>query len=143
GDAALAARFVDERHRETFERAVARAAGYYAENARLGEFWSGTADAYAACAAPAIAGPVRIERRAVLESGRIRERPVLVTPAAPRGAWRVAGVPVVDLYELLRAGGGRGTLADVAQRLDCAPAAVASARRWLEAAGVLTSSGGV
>jgi len=143
GDAALAARFVAERYREAWSTAVDSAARFYAENAALGRFWTDTAAAYAglaAPAAPAAAGPVRVERRPVLEDGRIRERPVLVTALVPRGVWHVAGVPLVALLELVRdAAPAAPAVIDAAQRLDRPPAAVDSALRWLKASGALAA----
>lgn len=143
GDALLAARFVAERYRETWSRAVATAARFYAENAAQGAFWTATAAAYAALVAPAAAGPARIERRPVLEDGRIRERAVLVTPAAPRGAWHVAGVPLVALLELVGdAAPAAPAILDAARRLDRPPAAVETALAWLKASGALAAPRG-
>jgi menaquinone-9 beta-reductase len=140
GDALLAARFVTERNEEAWARAVGSAAGFYAENAALGRFWTATATAYAGLTAPAAPGPTRIERRPVLEGGRIRERPVLVTAKVPRGAWHVAGVPLIALLELVRdAAPATPAVLDAAQRLDRPPAAVESALRWLRACGALAA----
>jgi flavin-dependent dehydrogenase len=138
GDAALAARFVEERYREAWARAVASAARFYGENAALGQFWSDTAAGYARLAEPAVTGPARVERRAVLEDGRIRERPVLVTASVPRGVWHVDGVPVVALLDLVRdRAPAAACVLDAARRLDRPPAAVESALRWLRASGAL------
>jgi flavin-dependent dehydrogenase len=143
GDAALAARFVSERHHETWSKAVATAAGFYAENAALGAFWADTAAAYAALVPPPVPVAPRIERRPVLEDGRIRERAVLVTAAAPRGAWHVAGVPLVALLDLVRdAAPAVPSLLDAARRLDRPPAAVESALAWLKASGALAAPRG-
>ncbi len=138
GTAALAARFVAERYAEAWSKAVATAAGFYAENAALGAFWADTAAAYAALVpSPAPAEP-RIERRPVLEDGRIRERAVLVTAAAPRGAWHVDGVPLVALLDLIRdAAPAAPVLLDAARSLDRPPAAVEKALHWLKASGAL------
>ena len=133
-DAEVAARFVAARHRESWSAAVLTAAGFYAENGHRGPFWRETAAAYARLAAPAAPVTVRIERRPVLEAGRIREREVLVTARAPRGAWVVDGVPLVPLLTLVRGG---AAVPDAAARLDRPPAAVAAALEWLKGAGVL------
>lgn len=140
GDAALAARFVAERYREAWSRAVDSAARFYAENAALGRFWIDTAAAYAALAVPAAAAATRVEHRPVLEGGRIRERAVLVTAKVPRGVWHVAGVPLVALLDLVRdAAPALPVVRDAAQRLDRPPAAVESALRWLKASGALAA----
>ncbi len=139
-DAGLAARFVAERYRETWSRAVAAAARFYGENATLGAFWSDTAAAYGRLCEPAGGGASRVEQRAVLEDGRIRERPVLVTARLPRGVWHVDGVPVVALLELVRGQPPAGpSVLDAAQRLDRPLAAVESALRWLRASGALAA----
>jgi flavin-dependent dehydrogenase len=139
-DAGLAAQFVAARYQEAWSRAVASAARFYGENESLGPFWSDTAAAYARLCAPATGGAARVEQRAVLEDGRIRERAVLVTARVPRGAWHVEGVPLVALLELVRGQAPAGpSVADVAQRLDRPPAAVESALRWLRAAGALVA----
>ena len=143
GDAALAARFVAERYRETWAKAVATAARFYAENAALGAFWTDTAAAYAALVPPAAAGGARVERRPVLEGGRIRERAVLVTAATPRGAWHVEGVPLVALLDLVRdAAPAAPAILDAARRLDRPPAAVETALAWLKASGALAAPRG-
>jgi len=140
GDEALAARFVAERYGEVWSSAVATAARFYAENAAQGAFWTETAAAYAALVPVLAAGAARIERRPVLENGRIRERAVLVTAAAPRGAWHVAGVPLVALLDLVRdARPATPAVLDVARRLDRPPAAVATALAWLKASGALAA----
>jgi flavin-dependent dehydrogenase len=139
-DAGLAARFVGERYRETWSRAVASAARFYGENAALGAFWSDTAAAYAHLCTPPDGAAARVEQRAVLDHGRIRERAVLVTAHAPRGVWHVDGVPLVALLELVRAQPPAGpAVLDAAQRLDRPPAAIESALRWLRASGALAA----
>jgi menaquinone-9 beta-reductase len=140
GDPALAARFVTERYREAWSKAVATAARFYAENGALGGFWADTAAAYAALVPAVDAGPARVERRPVLEGGRIRERAVLVTALAPRGAWHVEGVPLVALLDLVRdTAPAAPALLDAARRLDRPPAAVATALAWLKASGALAA----
>ncbi|HUO80363.1 MAG TPA: FAD-dependent monooxygenase [Steroidobacteraceae bacterium] len=143
GDAALAARFVADRYRDAWSRAVATAAGFYDELAGRGPFWADTAAAYRALAAPIAAGPPRVERRPVLEQGRIRERAVLVTASAPRGAWQVAGVPLVALLELARdAAPAAPAVLDAARRLDRPPPAIEQALGWLRASGALAAPRG-
>ena len=46
---------------------------------------------------------MRIERRPVLDRGRIVEREVMVTAEHPRGLWHVDGVPLAALKAYLDA----------------------------------------
>jgi len=141
GDARLARRFVAERSEEAWLRGVTTAAAFYRENATRGRFWSETAQAYEAlgavrdgAAAADGSASVRVERRAVLDQGRIVEREVVVTMDHPRGVWHVAGVPLAALHRYL----GTAQLATVevaAVALDRTPAAVASAMNWLRERG--------
>jgi len=138
GDAHLALRFVRERHEDAWRRGVGAAAALYREAAAQhgaaagrGTFWSETAAAYQALspAAPRVAPA--IERRPVLEEGRIVERDVVVTTDRPRGVWHVAGVPVVSLKRFLDAA-GPASVETAATAMNKPPDAVASAIHWLQ-----------
>jgi hypothetical protein len=140
GDACLAQRFIADRRQESWQHGVTVAAGFYRENADHGAFWSDTAAAYEALkpdpAPGAARRSVRIERRPVLEEGRILEREVIVTAENPRGVWHVAGVPLVTLKAYLDAA-ECATIAGAAAALDRTPAAVASAIHWLRQKGAM------
>jgi len=141
-DVGLARRFVFERTQQVYARAAATAAAFYAENEAAGCFHATAAAAYRALAAASLplpvpaARPPAIERRPVLADGYIREREVLVTAAAPRGVWHVAGVPVVELMDFFRVA-EHATVDGAAAALDRPAAAVATAVRWLAGAGAL------
>lgn len=141
GETLPAHRFITLRHEDAWANGVRAAAGFYGENAGRGAFWSDTAAAYqallpqaASSAAPGCG--TRIERRPVLENGRIRERDVMVTARQPRGAWQVDGVPLVELKSYVEAA-ERATILGAAAALGRPPAAVASAMHWLREAGGL------
>lgn len=144
GDAPLAERFVRERHEDAWRRGVATAAGFYREAAGHREadharapFWSETAAAYEALL-PEGAGTIPgVERRPVLEDGRIVERDVVVTADSPRGVWHVAGVPVVTLKNYLETA-GQATVESAASALNRPQVAVASAIHWLQKTGIVT-----
>lgn len=72
-----------------------------------------------------------IERRPVLDQGRILERDVFVTAENPRGVWHVGGVPLVALKRYLETA-ERATIAGAAVAFDRPRAAVASAIHWLQ-----------
>jgi flavin-dependent dehydrogenase len=139
GDAALAQRFISERHEEAFDRGVRIAAEFYGVNRSRGGFWAETADAYDAAsrstrrtaAEPRVER--RIERRPVLADGRIVERDLIVSDAHPRGVWHVAGVPLAELSRYLDANAG-ATPASVARGLGRPDRAVAAAMDWLNEA---------
>jgi 2-polyprenyl-6-methoxyphenol hydroxylase-like FAD-dependent oxidoreductase len=161
GDPWVAQRFIAERRAEAWQRGVRVAAEFYRENRDRGAFWMETAAAYAALrpasaaplsatAAPLIASAAaptdgardvgtRIERRPVLDAGRIIERDVFVTADHPRGVWHVAGVPVAALKAYLDSA-ERATTAGAAAALGRPQAAVASAIRWLQQAGAAPAS---
>jgi 2-polyprenyl-6-methoxyphenol hydroxylase-like FAD-dependent oxidoreductase len=148
GDANLAQRFIADRREESWQHGVGVAADFYRENADHGAFWAETAAAYGALlhdsaraaargtAAGTAGGMARIERRPVLEDGRILERDVIVTAENPRGVWHVAGVPLVTLKAYLDSA-ERATIAGAAAALDRTPAAVASAIHWLRQKGAM------
>ena len=141
GDALLAQRFIVERREEAWQRGVRVAAGFYRENGDRGAFWIETAAAYAALlgdraelAKRAVAA--RIERRPVLDEGRILERDVVVTAENPRGVWHVAGVPLATLKGYFDTA-EHATIAGAAVALDRPQAAVATAIHWLQEAGAM------
>lgn len=143
-DAAVAQRFIAERREEAWLRGVNTAATLYRQNSDRGTFWTDTAAQYAALstggvqiARPAVAAqgaPARIERRPVLDRGRIIEREVIVTAEHPRGLWHVGGVPLVALKSYLDAA-EHATIAGAATALDRPPSAVTSAIHWLQKTG--------
>jgi hypothetical protein len=165
GEALPAHRFITLRHEDAWLSGVRAAAGFYRENADRGAFWSDTAAAYEAllpetaavvtpgevaasevAARDALGGGARIERRPVLEDGRIRERDVIVTARHPRGVWHVDGVPLLELKEYveaaeqpasLGAAAEQATILGAAAALGRPPAAVASAMHWLREAGTV------
>jgi len=133
---ALAQRFVADLHARMWSRGVSVAADFYREGAAAGPFWTQTAAGYAALA-PAIADtPPAIEIRPVLDAGRICARPVLVTSARPHGVWHVDGVALAPLLEYFQASAA-ADVGGAALALSQPPAAVATATRWLQAAGAL------
>ena len=134
GDAALAERFVIERHEEDFERGVRVAAEFYRQNAAQGEFWVQTAKAYETLGRPQRrpgASDRRIERRPTLIDGRIVERNVIVSGAHPRGVLQVAGVPLAELVRHLEVNAG-ATPKSVSRCLGRPDRAVAAAMHWLD-----------
>jgi hypothetical protein len=148
GDARVAQRFVAERREEAWLHGVSVAAGFYRENESCGGFWSETAAAYEALLTDratiggrlSAEGAARIERRPVLDEGRILEREVVVTAEHPRGVWQVAGVPLAALQGYLQAA-EHASVDAAAVALDRAPAAVASAMNWLRERGPLLQQG--
>ena len=183
GDARVAQRFVAERREEAWLHGVSVAAGFYRENESRGGFWSETAAAYEALLTeraaidglsaeggpaskgesranalrrPARAGAAWIERRPVLDEGRIVEREVVVSAEHPRGVWQVAGVPLaalrahleavehanVDAVEHTGVDAVEHTVVEAAAvALDRTPGAVASAMNWLRERGPLSQRG--
>ena len=139
GDAGLAHRFIADRHEEAWRRGVRVACEFYRENRTRGVFWRDTSQAYAALLpAPAAATqgavPARMERRPVLDAGRILERDVVVTAEHPRGVWHIDGVPLANLKHYFDAT-EHATVAGAAAALHQPPAAIASALRWLQQIG--------
>ena len=88
----------------------------------------------AATAATKGAVPARMERRPVLDAGRILERDVVVTADHPRGVWHIGGVPLASLKHYFDAT-EHATVAGAAAALHQPPAAIASALRWLQQTG--------
>ena len=77
---------------------------------------------------------MRIERRPVLDRGRIVEREVMITAENPRGLWHVEGVPLVALKAYLDAA-EHATVAGAAMALGRPQTAVTSAIHWLQKTG--------
>ena len=138
-EAPRARRFITERHEEAWLRAVRVAEEFYRENCSHGAFWRDTAAAYAALL-PAAAPPrqaaeaARIERRPVLDRGRILEREVIITANHPRGVWHIGGVPLASLKHYFDAA-EHATIDGAALALDRPPAAIATAIHWLQQVG--------
>lgn len=142
-DAALAHRFVRERHEDAWHGGIEAAAGFYREEAArraagaaCGMFWADTAAAYRRLLPATTPVAAAIERRPVLDQGRIVEREVVVTADRPRGVWHVAGVPLVSLKRFLDAG-GLATVETAATAMNKPPDAVASAIHWLQQTGIV------
>jgi 2-polyprenyl-6-methoxyphenol hydroxylase-like FAD-dependent oxidoreductase len=141
-DAQLAQRFIGLRREQAWQRGVRAAAGFYRENGDRGVFWAEAAAAYAALLPAQPAPPpdrtaaARIERRPVLDRGRICERDVVITAENPRGVWHVAGVPLAPLKDYLDTA-EYATIAGASVVLDRPQAAVASAIHWLQEAGAV------
>ncbi len=92
----VVARFVDERSRELWRRAVSTAANFYRLQADWGgsEFWTSTAADYERAVERATIRPdakAQFEMRPVLNGDRIELRRVWVSPEWPRGVWKVDG----------------------------------------------------
>lgn len=134
-----AARFMDERSRELWQRSSVIAAHHYGQQAQQtpSPFWSGAAACYRAMQ-PALPAPggVRIDTRPVLNGARIELRRVVVTPQSPRGVWKVDAIDLPELIDFLRE--ARSTDVErVARHFDCPPAAAARAMQWLRQHGLL------
>ena len=135
-DELLARRFVAERCAATYMRGVRTASELYGENGGLGGFWTATGAAYAALSSVQDDPRARIERRPVLDHGRIRAEDVVVTSGHPRGVWQVAGVSVAKLATCLNRD-ARVSIERAAFELNRPPGDIAHALRWLKEAGVV------
>ncbi len=135
-DEALARQFVAERYRATFGRGVRAATGLYAENGSIGDFWRTVGRAYGKLCDVQDETAARVERRPVLDGGRIRAEDVVVTPRHPRGVWQVAGVSVAKLMGCLHRD-ARLSIESAALELDRPPGDIVQALRWLQEAGVV------
>ncbi|WP_109107082.1 lycopene cyclase family protein [Azospirillum sp. TSO35-2] len=134
----LVERFVEERCTELFAQAAAAGNVFYRTEERWPDrpFWSRRA---AWPPAPPPLPERGIRRRAVVVNDRIEERPVLVTPALPRGVLAVEGI---ELWPLLATAKERpdqgGDLAEQwGRRLGQPPDRVAVALAWLARNGFL------
>jgi len=138
-------RFLTERACERWCAGIARAAGFYQEQAAATPttFWRHCAAAYAELlesGAPMERPKGDWQLRPVLNGSVIELRRVAVTRERPRGVWQVDQVELARLEEFLLA----KPAADVAQAaryLARPPAAVANAVGWLRAHGLLKSGG--
>ncbi len=87
----------------------------------------------------------RVEMRPVVENGLVVSREVCVTPDHPRGVWRIADVPVVDLARLLSQS-VTTPLDDLstaaAHRFDIDRERIGIAIGWLRYRGILDDSDG-
>ncbi len=147
-DRALAEAFYRERVEDGFLRMARTGRDFYRQETRwpVQDFWRRRVawpDARPAHAAPGSAPP-RAAERPVSEDGYIRARPVIVTPDYPRGIWRVAEVPLLQLMAFM-AETGAASPADMAAgfraRADHPPGAVETALSWLAQRGLLTRVG--
>lgn len=131
-------RFIEERCAELFAHAADAGNRFYRAEERWRDrlFWRRRA---AWPPAPLPAAERGIRRRAVVVNDRIEERPVLVTPALPRGVLAIDGVELWPLLENVATGPGRGgDLAErCGQRLGQPPGRVAVALSWLADNGFL------
>lgn len=143
----LVRRYLSERRAETWTRTTGVAAKFYEEQEGRGPFWAKSALAYRHLAQASLPMPVRearIEQKAVLENGYICEASVVVTPELPRGAWKLAGVPLVELHQLLaREQKIERVIAMGSQQFGCSVDAVESATSWLRASGLGASQSGL
>lgn len=101
GDAELALEFYRARIGDDFVRKARIGRDFHRMEQRWpgSPFWSRRRDWPDEVPAHAAAGQqgAHIEWRAVVEDGFIVRKEVIVTPDQPRGVWRVAGVPLVEL----------------------------------------------
>jgi len=139
-DASLRARFVAERARAVWERAVAAARGFYGAQAgyERRSFWTSAAVHYDALVRasrlPAVARTC-VERRPVLNGTRIEQAAVIVTAERPRGTWRVDGVGLAALIDAM----GHDPDADaaaLARRMGVPEESVGRALAWLRRRGL-------
>ena len=133
----LALAFFNDRATLTFRHQAAVACAFYAQETRWADrpFWRARASwPVTPSARDEAAKAARIECRPVIQDGFIVERPVVVSAVHPRGVWRVAGVPVVDLLTAVRDGVETPQVA--ARRLGCDVDAIVTASRWLTRSGL-------
>jgi hypothetical protein len=134
-------RFLAERARERWRIGIARAAGFYQQQAAATPtpFWRHCAGAYAELLesrAPAERPQGGWQLRPVLNGSVIEMRRVAVTQERPRGVWQIDQVELARLEEFLLAEPA-ADVAEAARHLARAPAAVANAVGWLRAHGLL------
>ncbi|HVN46986.1 MAG TPA: hypothetical protein VMT66_17285 [Steroidobacteraceae bacterium] len=139
------ARFLTERACDRWSVGIARAAGFYQQQAVATPtpFWRDGAAAYAqllGSLAPAAQGAADWQTRPVVNGSVIEMRRVAVTRERPRGVWQLDQVDLARLEEFLLA----APAADVVQaagHLGRPAAAVARAAGWLRAHGLLAGGG--
>lgn len=143
----LVRRYLSDRRAETWARTTGIAAQFYKEQEGRGLFWAQSALAYRSLVQASQPMPVRearIEQKAVLENGYLCEASVVVTPELPRGAWKLAGVPLVELHQLLsREQKIERVIAMASQQFGCSVNAAESATSWLRASGLGASQSGL
>lgn len=134
GRADLARRFYEERTRLGFERFARVGRDFYALETRwrTRPFWSARASWPDTLPAhtPMRATPPRIEMRPVVENGLVVERRVIVTADQPRGVWRVDGVPLAELHDLVHTATAPDP-AQAARRLGVSDRQLKTALDWL------------
>jgi flavin-dependent dehydrogenase len=144
GDCGIAMRFYTERCRHEAVRNARIGRDFYrlVERWRDRPFWAARRnwpDDEAAHGSPD-AAEICIKPMPVVSNGFIEEHDVIVTPAHPRGVWRVDDVALAPLLKATRSVAGyrdAGFIATVANRMDVHPAQVATALNWLKTAGAL------
>ena len=126
GDPDLAARFYRHRVVGTFWRQARIGRDFHRLETGLAAhpFWAARAAWPDDEPAHTEAHDIRLERRVVVDSNRLREREVLIMPQDPEGVAFVCGLPVRDLLDLSRTGAK-----------ETGPA---EALRWLESRGLLS-----
>ena len=136
-------RFLTERACERWRTGIARAAGFYQQQAAATPttFWQQCAAAYAELLESRVSAhrpKGDWQLRPVLSGSVIEMRRVAVTQERPRGVWQVDQVELARLEEFLLAEPA-ADIAQAAQHLARSPAAVANAVGWLRAHGLLKS----
>jgi hypothetical protein len=86
------------------------------------------------------AADAHIERRAVLDHGRILERDVIVTARNPRGVWQIEGVSLAQLKTYFDTVQG-ANIAAAAVVLDRPRAAIDAATHCLKKMGAILQQG--
>jgi hypothetical protein len=151
GDWRPVSQFVTERAGEIWRRSCEAAAFHYGRQAVAIPtlFWSRASAAYESGlrkqtgevpGPSSTAAPVRIEPRPVLNGSRIELRRVVISPRMPRGVWKVDGVDLVALLDVIRQA-PNADLVRAAALLSCEPAKAARAARWLSDQGMLSITG--
>ncbi len=137
GDADLARRFYEERQRSAFLRHARVGRDFYREEERWPErpFWARRRDwpdLEPAHGEP-LSEPGRVERAPVIEDGFVTEQRVIVTPDHPRGVWRLDGIDLVSLLEMVREIPGPPNPEELAERCAGSPEKIEKALAWLQA----------
>lgn len=143
-DGAAARRLYSERTGHDFPRLCRVGRDFYRQERRWPEsrFWRERRDwpDDRPAHAPLAAAPPRVAEVPVIEDGFVTLREAIVTPDHPRGVWRVDGVELVALLELVEAAmpAPRARLRDIAaERTGRAPEAIGTALGWLHHRGLI------